>query len=288
MKIKYYNDNNSYVINDYKIVNSERILITGNNIPQNTSGFYIYDDNDVMLCDCSQYVVVYNSGDGFIEYTNDTAIYYVFYTYNEDGYVTDILITTLSVVENGILIDSGQGKEYTEAVIDIAFKDDYGLYNYKVVDGALFEVTDEEKALKRNEKIKAELTNNKQLKINESKSLLETYLANHPLISDCHNGIDAIYSVTLEKQNLMTSHYATYTIEKNLGLNPVLKWNATGAEREEWTEEEFIQLILEIKVYVEPLVSLQQSYEVQIRNCTTQEELDAIEITYDVYGIAEE
>ena len=85
----------------------------------------------------------------------------------------------------------------------------------------------------------------------------------------------------------MTSHYATYTIEKNLGLNPILKWNSTGAECEEWTEEEFIQLILEVKAYVEPLVSLQQSYEVAIRNCTTQEELDAIEIIYDVYGIAE-
>ena len=121
----------------------------------------------------------------------------------------------------------------------------------------------------------------------DSKRLLEQYLASHPLISTCHSDTEAQYNVTTEKQNLMTSHYATYTIEKNLGLNPVLKWNSTGEECEEWTEEEFIQLILEIKAYVEPLVSLQQSYEVQIRSCTTQEELDAINIVYDVYGIAE-
>lgn len=137
------------------------------------------------------------------------------------------------------------------------------------------------------EELQAIFENNKKAKISQSKSLLSTYLENHPLVSDCHGGIEAEYNVTTEKQNLMTSHYATYTIEKNLGLNPVLKWNSTGAECEEWTEEEFIQLILEVKAYVEPLVSLQQSYEVAIRNCTTQEELDAIEIVYDVYGIAE-
>lgn len=137
------------------------------------------------------------------------------------------------------------------------------------------------------EELQAMFENDKKAKISQSKSLLSTYLENHPLVSDCHGSIEAEYNVTTEKQNLMTSHYATYTIEKNLGLNPVLKWNSTGAECEEWTEEEFIQLILEVKSYVEPLVSLQQSYEVAIRNCTTQEELDAIEIIYDVYGIAE-
>ena len=207
------------------------------------------------------------------------------------------IYTSPGVPENviGILFKSGQGKEFAEATSEFAFIDEEIFYNYKIVDGELIEVTSEEKDALRAERIvKAEETvrvtfeNNKTSKIEESKILLATYLENHPLISTCHAGVEATYNVTAEKQNLMTSHYATYTIEKNLGLNPVLKWNSTGEECEEWTEGEFIQLVLQIKAYVEPLVSLQQSYEVQIRNCTTQEELDTISIVYDVYGINEE
>lgn len=128
--------------------------------------------------------------------------------------------------------------------------------------------------------------------INETKkSIIELqvalYLESHPLISNCHGGIEAEYTVTSEKQALMSSNYLTYTIAKASGLEAKLTWNASGCECEEWTEEEYVTLVLQISEYVKPLVSLQQSYEVAINNCTSQEELDAIEIVYDVYGVAE-
>lgn len=125
-------------------------------------------------------------------------------------------------------------------------------------------------------------------KINESKALLANYLEAHPLVSDCHGGIEAIYTVTTEKQTLMASNYLTYTIAKQSGIeNPVLTWNAAGCECEVWTEEEYVSLVLQVAEYVKPLVALQQSFEVQIGACETQEELDGIEIVYDVYGISE-
>ena len=80
----------------------------------------------------------------------------------------------------------------------------------------------------------------------------------------------------------MSGNYLTYTIAKQSGTNVKLTWNAMGKECEEWTEEEFVTLVLQISEYVKPLVSKQQSYEVQIRDCETQEELDAIVIDYDV------
>ena len=128
----------------------------------------------------------------------------------------------------------------------------------------------------------------KAAKINESKVLLADYLERHPLVSDCHGGVEATYTVTTDKQTLMASNYLTYTIAKNSGIeNPVLTWNAAGCECEVWTEEEYITLVLLIAEYVKPLVALQQSYEVQINACETPEELDEIKIVYDVYGINE-
>lgn len=137
------------------------------------------------------------------------------------------------------------------------------------------------------EELKAVFEYNKENKIAQSKQLLAEYLETHPLISNCHNNIEAQYSVTAEKQSLMANNYLTYTIAKQSGLDATLTWNATGQECEIWTEEEFVTLVLQISEYVKPLVALQQSYEVQINKCESQEELDAIEIVYDVYGVSE-
>ena len=131
------------------------------------------------------------------------------------------------------------------------------------------------------EELKQILEKNKSLKISESKELLSLYLEEHPLVSKCHNNTEATYNVTSEKQTLMSSNYLAYTIAKQSGIeNPVLTWNASGCECEEWTEEEFVQLILEVSTYVKPLVSQQQSYEVAIKECSTQEELDSIQLLY--------
>lgn len=122
---------------------------------------------------------------------------------------------------------------------------------------------------------------NKRNKIYLSKELLESFLAENPLVSTAHNGTAGVYSVTKEKQMLMTSQYITYQIEKAANPESVLRWNESGKSCEDWTEQEFLQLVLEIKAYVYPMMSYQQTLEEQIEACTTQEELDAIEIEYD-------
>ena len=143
---------------------------------------------------------------------------------------------------------------------------------------------EEEVYVPTEEELKQIFEENKEVKILSSETLLEDYLKRHPLVSNCHNDVEATYNVTKEKQTLMANNYITYTIEKGIGLNPVLTWNATGCECEPWAEDEYVTLILQIKEYVKPLVALQQFYDAKIRACKTQEELDAIEIVYDTYG----
>ena len=122
-------------------------------------------------------------------------------------------------------------------------------------------------------------------KIILSKALLAEFLENNPLFSTCHNKDGEYYSVTSEKQNFMMNQYLTYQVEKAINPNAKITWNASGDSCEEWTEEEFLQLIVEIKNYVQPIVSYQQLLEERIRACTSIEELEAIEINYSQFSM---
>lgn len=130
------------------------------------------------------------------------------------------------------------------------------------------------------EELEAQFQQSKTNKIELSKSMLTKFLENNPIHSTAHNSIEGVYSVTNEKQTLMMSQYMTYQIEKTINPDAKLTWNETGKSCEEWAETEFLQLILEIKSYVYPLVSYQQKLEENILQCTTQEELDQIVINY--------
>ncbi len=130
------------------------------------------------------------------------------------------------------------------------------------------------------EEIAEQLQYTKDDKIIQSKYMLSEYLDVNPLVSKCHNGIEGKYNVSSEKQSLMANNYLTYTIAKQFDPSAKLTWNETGKECEEWTEQEYLQLLLEASAYVKPLVSKQQKYEVEINACTTIEEVEAIEIDY--------
>lgn len=116
-----------------------------------------------------------------------------------------------------------------------------------------------------------------QQKVTESKTALSEYLASHPL--QWSDG--KYYSVTSEKQALLTSNLALYQISASAGQPFKLTWNSTGDECVEWAYEELAALALAIGTYVKPFVSRQQELELAIKACTTMEELDAIEIDYD-------
>lgn len=117
----------------------------------------------------------------------------------------------------------------------------------------------------------------KNNKISESKTALSAYLASHPL--QWSDG--KYYSVTSEKQALLTSNLALYQISASAGQPFKLTWNSTGDECVEWAYEELAALALAIGTYVKPFVSHQQELELAIKACTTMEELNAIEINYD-------
>ncbi|BAK99468.1 hypothetical protein OBV_22700 [Oscillibacter valericigenes Sjm18-20] len=114
--------------------------------------------------------------------------------------------------------------------------------------------------------------------IAESKTKLAEYLESHPLTwTDGKQ-----YSVTEDKQALLTGNLAAYQLAVTLGqANPELTWNATGEECTVWTFENLAMLAIAIKAYVKPLVANQQKIEIAIRACTTVEAVEAVTIDYE-------
>lgn len=127
------------------------------------------------------------------------------------------------------------------------------------------------------EELKAKLNEIKNTKIAKSKTDLKEYLASHPL-----QWIDGeYYSVTEEKQSLLTSNLAAYQISVAMNDPVELTWNTTGERCKTWTYENLATLSLAIVKYVKPIVSKQQDIEIQIKNCISKEEVEAVEIKYE-------
>lgn len=128
--------------------------------------------------------------------------------------------------------------------------------------------------------VSSELSTYRDEAIKKSKVLLAQWLEDNPLLySD-----GKYYSVTEEKQSLLNSNLASYERATQAGIEYPLKWNSTGAECELWSYADLLALSLHIAGYVAPKVSMQQSYEIRIKNCSSIEEIDSIVIDYDRNG----
>lgn len=127
----------------------------------------------------------------------------------------------------------------------------------------------------------------KEKRIKLSKDNLAKYLEENPLLSKVRHEEGRYYNVTMEKQSLLLSNISTYQMSSQLGIPCPLTWNDTGEECELWTIEQLIQLSMEIRNYVSPLVSLQQYMEVNIKKCETNEELININVDFTEEAINE-
>ena len=128
--------------------------------------------------------------------------------------------------------------------------------------------------------VSSELSTYRDEAIKRSKVMLAQWLENNPLLySD-----GKYYSVTEEKQSLLNSNLASYERATQAGIDYPLKWNSTGAECEPWSYTDLLALSLSIAGYVAPKVSMQQSYEIRIKDCSSIEEIDSIVIDYDRNG----
>ena len=77
---------------------------------------------------------------------------------------------------------------------------------------------------------------------------------------------DRKYSVTMEKQNLLSAQLGLYGLNTQAGIPTELSWNATGEVCEPWEFPALLELANAMKSYVAPLAQMQREAEVDIRN----------------------
>lgn len=148
---------------------------------------------------------------------------------------------------------------------------------YEEIDGKLYE----RRELDTSEELLDEL---KARRIAQTREDLAKYLEENPLISRCKGGVEKKYTVTLEKQNQLTSTIADFltNVLPNLvkalasssgldGLNIPLYWNAQGETCELWKYSEILQLKNEMMAYVRPIVEYQRYLEATIMKQETQD-----------------
>ena len=123
----------------------------------------------------------------------------------------------------------------------------------------------------------ARLAARKVERIAESKTQLSDYLLCHPM--QWTDG--QYYAITAEKQQQLTSKIMSATLAAQTSTPYSLTWNATGEECQAWTLENLTALAFAIDARVTSLVSYQQAQEVEMRDASTLEALEAIPVDYD-------
>lgn len=253
-----------------------------------TSGFELLNENNgIIQGHFEDYTTIYRKYDDdvlHVEFSNDGSVY-----------VPYVPVVMFSATMGGTLdgVSKQKVSTYEELTVPTPVADENYIFTAWVPEIPTSGAVEKDIRFRATftyvpteEELKAAFEQSKVLKVGESKMLLESFLEANPLKSTCHNGVEGIYTITSEKQTLMSNNYLTYMIAKQTGIETELTWNESGKECEPWTETEFLQLVMEVQAYVKPLVSLQQKYEVAIMACETQEELDAIVLGYEYDTLA--
>lgn len=185
----------------------------------------------------------------------------------DGGYTTPTDITEWTQIDEGI------GDKYNLAqshYFEGGLYTPDGIPRYKLENG---------KPVKRSEDEinKDRLPNLKSQKILKSKSDLQLYLANNPILwSD-----GEYYGITSEKQQWLTGKLVAAQAANSTEQPIDLTWNSVGEVCKPWTLEELTALGLAVEKRVTALVTYQQTKEKEISSASNVEELESITIDYD-------
>lgn len=93
------------------------------------------------------------------------------------------------------------------------------------------------------------------------------------------------YGVSEEDQNEMALNFMQYQALTAAGQQVTLEWHSKKSACETFTAEEFVQLTAMIKAFVYPYFQQMNVTKAQIFSSTSKEELDKIEIKYEVIPV---
>ena len=194
--IKFRNSEKIYNLKVEIITWRSVIQLSGKELPTEFSDFDVINDEGTVIDYFEDFNIVYDSGDGYVQLTNDNSIYYNYLECNENNYVIDTVVSTTEL-DNIYLYQSGQGKVYKEFSMDLFNEDGFSLY--KIEDNKLVETTKEERDNYHQEYQNKKLIKVKETKINEISKICKEMIENGVNI----NGEQ--FSYTLTDQNNLSA-----------------------------------------------------------------------------------
>jgi len=117
----------------------------------------------------------------------------------------------------------------------------------------------------------------KEQKLEENNTALADFLSKHPL--EYTDGKK--YAITVDAQNNMRNAITAYNIQKEMGIETPIMWNAVGETAVEWTYADFQALYVAVYKEYQAWYALNQEYAAQINACTTAKEVRELEIRYE-------
>lgn len=93
------------------------------------------------------------------------------------------------------------------------------------------------------------------------------------------------YGVSEKDQNEMLVNIMQYQFLTGAGEEEILEWHSKKSACEAFTVEEFIQLTATIKAFIYPYMQKMNMIKAQIFSSTSKEELDKIEIKYELIPV---
>lgn len=197
---------NSTEISKYKIINFEetrnsniRVYFDSDTLLPaaiNNNGFEIYSDIGELLNSYENHKGIFdiNTKNNYIEFTDNSNIYYDFLVPDENGYIIGITMRINKNTEEGLyLYRSGTSLEYMEWEFNIF--NEYGYPLYKIVNEELVETSDEERNAHKEKILKNCLEETKNAKIKEINSFCSKLITAGVVIDGER------YSYTLEDQS---------------------------------------------------------------------------------------
>ena len=140
------------------------IQLSGEELPTEFSDFDVLNEEGIIIDYFEGFNIVYDSGDGYIQLTNDSIVYYDYLICDENNYVTNTNVSTVQM-DDAYLYQSGQGKIYKNFSMDLI--DEEGFPLYKIEDNKLVDTSDNERNAYRENKLKEQISIAKLNKISE-------------------------------------------------------------------------------------------------------------------------
>lgn len=213
---------------------------------------------------------IYDKGDGYIQITNDTNTYYTYLLTDDNGFVTQMQVTT-SDKNEGYLYQLGQGKQYKEPTLELFNAE--GAPLYKIAAGELVETTDAEKRSVIDANYAEELKNVKIAKQAEIASTCEALIVKGVEI----NGESFAYELDDQNNILNNTNLALQT-----GLD--VPYHADGKPCRLFTPTEIVSIYIAQEHNLTHNVTYNNQLKLYVDTLTTVEEVEAVQYGQELTG----